>query len=312
MSIQGDTSFYSNAAPSVTGEPIDLTDNRFSALGEAGNNIQQNNANTLAFAQNDQQYALQRENVDFERDKFALGIELQNRTIDLNARTIDSQATATDAHSAALLAIQKKIDTLDESAPQYQRTLAALTNSFTAISSAGAQINANITTQTAQGHGSLQTAQSGALGATSVVSGQQIDAGIAVAGISADTQLGLADKKVILDTTLGSIQGNVANHHADVVGAPVAQGQGNYYTGIGSNTAGFTNGNNSNVNANYTGNGNYNLNYGLGGYGSPTSAPAPAPTKLTTPTTDILSGQIKGLMEEAAISSSANLAAPVA
>ena len=319
MSVLGDTSYSSEAAPTTVGVPEERTGSRWDAFSEAGNNIDKNNAATLTFKQADQQYALQREAMGFEQQKFELGIGLSNRNIDLNQRTVDSQATMTDVHSSALLAMQKQIESLDQSDPQYLRKLGALTNSMTAMSQAGSQVNANISTQTATGHGTLQTAQSGALGTTSAVNAQQIDAGVAVAGISADTQLGLADKKVVLDTTLGSYQADVANHHADVVGAPVAQGQGNYYTGMGNNTAGFTSGSNmkSDAKADYTGNGNYNLNYGMfGGYPTPMmggippiSAPPMAAAEATAPATTIptassasggiLSGQIKGLQAAA-------------
>ena len=303
--IQGDTSYNSEGPTSVTGTPQQLEDNRIASLFSSGANIQQNNANNLAFTQNDQQYGLQREAIDFERDKFGLNVGLQNRNIDLNYRTVDSQATITDAHSSALLGLQKQIDGLNSSDPQYQRKLSALTNSFTAISQAGSQANSNITTQTAQGHGSVQTAQSGALGATSNTSGQQIDAGVAVAGISADTQLGLADRKVTLDTTLASTQADVSIHHTDAVGAPVAQGQGNYFTGLGSGTAGFTNGanynNNTNLSGDYNNNTNLSGNYGAGlGYATSPLAgsfpPTIQPTFGLNPVLSggsVLSGQIK-------------------
>jgi hypothetical protein len=292
---QGDTSYNSEGPTSVTGTPQQLEDNRIAAIFSANGNVQQNNANSLAFTQNDQQYGLQREAIDFERDKFGLNVGLQNRNIDLNYRTIDSQATITDAHSSALLGLQKQIDGLDSSDPQYQRKLSALTNSFTAISQAGSQANSNITTQTAQGHGSVQTAQSGVLGATSNTSGQQIDAGVAVAGISADTQLGLADRKVTLDTTLAETQAGVSIHHTDAVGAPVAQGQGNYFTGIGSGTAGFTNGADYNNNTNFSG----TYNQGFGGVVTPFAGgfpPATQPAPALNPALSggsVLSGQIK-------------------
>ncbi len=306
MSVQGDTTSYTDAAPLAAGTAEELTGNKWVAgFMEAGNNKQQNTANKLALVQNDQQYIYQNKQLE-------LAMALQNRTIDMNDRTVDSQAKATDVHSSVIESLNKQIETLDQSDPQYSRKLANLTNSITALSKAQSEVNANMTTQTFQGHGSIQKAESGTLGASSVTTGQQIDAGIEVAGISADTQLGLADKKVTLDTTLGRFQAVVATHQADVVGAPLAQGQGNYYTGMGNNTAGFTSGYNSNEKADYTGNGNYNLNYGLGGYGSPMSSsfpasttptPAPAPVAQTTAvpaaptqTGNILSGQIKGLM----------------
>jgi hypothetical protein len=318
MSVSGDLSYSGDAAPTSVGVPEQRTGNRWEAFSEAGNNIDKNNQANLAFKQADQQFALQREAMGFEQEKFNLGIGLSNRNIDLNQRTVDSQATMTDAHSSAVLTLQKKIDALDDSDPQFLRKLGALTNSMTAMSQAGSQVNANISTQTAKGHGSLQTAQSGALGTTSTVNAQQIDAGVTVADISSNTQLGLADKKVVLDTTLGSFQADVANHHADVVGAPVAQGQGNYYTGMGNNTAGFTTGSNmkSDAKADYTGNGNYNFNYGMGAYPSPMmggmppmAAPPMAAPEATAPVAaapvassaggGILSGQIKGLQAAA-------------
>jgi hypothetical protein len=299
--VQGDTSYYADAAPDTTGTPQQHTTNRWGALFEAGSNIHQNNQNTLSFIENDQRYALQRESIDFERDKFGLGIALQNRNVDMNFRTVDSQATITDAHSSALLGIQKQMDALDASDPQYQRKLAALTNSFATISQLGSQANSNITTQTAQGHGSVQTAQQGMLGANSNTAGQSIDAGVAVSEISADTQLGLADKKVTLDTTLAGTQANVAIHHTDKVGAEVAEGQKNYYTGIGNNTAGFTNGANYNANYNATMGGIYPTPFSgsippvtpSAGTPSPTT---PAPTSTPLGNGSILSGQIQTLM----------------
>jgi hypothetical protein len=291
------TSYYGDAATSSVGTPQDHTDNRFNALFEAGSNIQQNNANNLTYKQADQAYAMQRETLGFERDKYALGMQLQNRTIDLNEETVKSQATLTNTHAAALAGIQEQMATLDMSDPQYQRKLAALTNSFATMSQLAAQSNANVTTYTSRGHGSLQTAQSGSLGSTSTTTGQTIDAGVATAEISSGTQLGLADRKVVLDTTLAGTQAGVAIHHTDKVGAPVAQGQGNYFTGLGSNTAGFTSG--SNVTGNF--NGQYGFGYAaspmMGGFPPPTQPTlGTAPATATIPNGNVLSGQIQSLM----------------
>ena len=302
MTDTSNPAYYGSGAPETIGEAQHHTDNRFDALFEAGSNIEKNNQVDLQFKESEQAHALQREAMGFEQDKFVLGVGLQNRNIDLNQRTIDSQARATDVHSSALLSIENQINSLDASDPQYQRKLAALTNSFTAISQATAQVNSNITTQTAQGHGSLQTAQSGALGSTSTTSGQQIDAGVAVAGISADTQLGLADRKVVLDTTLAGTQADVAIHHTDAVGARVAHGQGNYYTGLGEGDAGFTSGSNANanLNSNFTGNGNFNYNGSLGGFATPFSGVFPSAVMPMSgmpmgATSGVLSGTITGL-----------------
>jgi hypothetical protein len=235
-------------------------------------------------------------------------MQLQNRAIDLNEETVKSQATLTNTHSAALAGIQEQINSLDMSDPQYQRKLAALTNSFATMSQLASQANANVTTYTSKGHGSLQTAQSGALGSNSTTTGQTIDAGVATAEISSGTQLGLADRKVVLDTTLADTQAGVSIHHTDKVGAPIAQGQGNYYTGIGQNTAGFTSGSNATGNFNSNFNGQYGFGYAaspmMGGFPPPMSSMAGGASAMpvqpsaisSIPSGNVLSGQIQSLM----------------
>lgn len=284
------------------GAPEARTENRFKAIGEAGANIDRNNQATAAFHQQDvnNQILIAQQKMKFE---------LENRGLDLNDKTVSSQASLTDSHSKVIESLQKQIDALDQSDPQYLRRLGALTNSIASASQSASQANSNITTLTAQGHGSVQTQQSGGLGMNSTTTGQSIDANVATAQISSDTQLGLGSQKVVLDTTLANTQAGVANHHTDMVGAPVAQGQANYYTGIGSNTAGFTNG--SNATGNFNSNNQYGLGYnpygmmggippmmGMGGGGGMPPADAKTATSAI-PNGNILSGQIQSLMMDA-------------
>ncbi|MFT6263851.1 MAG: hypothetical protein ACJAQ0_001723 [Dasania sp.] len=237
-------------APSGNSE---LTGNRLSALFEAGGNKQQNFQNQADSISTNHTRALEVSAFSLNADLKRLGIALQEKTLGLHEETVGSQALATNVHSFSIASLNKKIDELSLDDPQYARKLNTLVNSITSVSQAASQVNANITTSTAKGHGSLQTSQQGALGVTSTTSNQGIDADIVKTEIGSDTQLGLADRKVTLDTTLGGLQSGVANNQINSVGATVAQGQQNYLTGIGQNTAGFTNGFNSNANYNISG-----------------------------------------------------------
>lgn len=283
MTISTGGPSFDTAAPDTLAAPQALTDNRFDALFEAGRNVQLNNQNQLAFAANEQQFALQREQAAINRLIAETNLALQGRKIDLSQTTVSSQANAVNVNNGTILTLQEHLRQLDPNSRDYARQLNTITNSIAAISAATSQVNANITTETSQGHGSLQTAQSGALGANSVTTGQQIDANLATTQINANTQLGLASTASQTQLGLSGQQANVALEQIGAVGATVAEGQkalltgqGNQFTGIGIGTAAFSNDSNANVNfgLNFSRDNGMGSAFGAGGYGLPLGSPA--------------------------------------